>query len=367
MEMPYASDELVSHANKVLATGSSTAKHVLLTTNAVLPPSGGIRLAEIGHAGGNFGAIVNNSYSKLKVDGAANAVKFIRMRANAKNEIGALTFTVKSAADLPTTASRQGWTPIWWLPWQDRHIVKIKILDKTATPSIVFGPGIDPVPNPDLFFTAAINGCSVIAVGATSAPSIYHGGLDGDTMAPRLANETTEDAWQRLVGRIGGAKNVQGVGKSEYVAELAPTVADPNARRMNGAYKTTTDADNFEANLLARGNLTNVSVSPFGMVFGLRDGAGNWALTLVKNANISYQRISVVSKKRLFRSPKVTTTHVGEIRQPLTFDADGNAQPVLVASTTTQAFNHCVALGFKSFFPGVGAAQMHDMNSIMVF
>jgi hypothetical protein len=338
-----------------------------LTTNAVLPPSGGIRLAEIGHAGGNFGAIVNNSYSKLKVDGAANAVKFIRMRANAKNEIGALTFTVKSAADLPTTASRQGWTPIWWLPWQDRHIVKIKILDKTATPSIVFGPGIDPVPNPDLFFTAAINGCSVIAVGATSAPSIYHGGLDGDTMAPRLANETTEDAWQRLVGRIGGAKNVQGVGKSEYVAELAPTVADPNARRMNGAYKTTTDADNFEANLLARGNLTNVSVSPFGMVFGLRDGAGNWALTLVKNANISYQRISVVSKKRLFRSPKVTTTHVGEIRQPLTFDADGNAQPVLVASTTTQAFNHCVALGFKSFFPGVGAAQMHDMNSIMVF
>lgn len=365
--MPYASDELVAHANKVLATGSYKARYALLTTNAVLPPSGGIRLAEIGHAGANFGTIVNNSYSKLKIDGAANAVKFIRMRANEKNEIGALTFNVKSAADLPTPASRQGWTPIWWLPWQDRHIVKIKILDRTAHPTITFGPGIAPVDNPDLFFTAAINGCSVIAVGATSAPSIYHGGLDGDNMAPRHANETTEDAWQRLVGRIGGAKNVQGVGKSEYVSELDPTATDPNARFMVNGFKTTRAADAFEANLLARGNLTNVSVSPFGMVFGLRDDGGDWSLVLVKNANVSYRRITVTTKNRALRAPKVRTVVHGEVRQARTYDADGNLNPSNVVSTTEQAFNHCVALGFKPFFPGVGAVKMHDMNQIMVF
>ena len=368
--MPYASDELVAFANKVLATGGYQAKHAFLTTNAVLPPSGGIRLAEIGHAGANFGTIVDNSYSKLKIDGAANAVKFIRMRANAKNEIGALTFTVKSAADLPTVVSRQGWIPIWWLPWQDRHIVKMKILDKTANPTIAFGLGIAPVANPELFFTAAINGCSVIAVGQTGAPSIYHGGLDGDQMVPRGANETTEDAWQRLVGRIGGGKNVQGVGKSEYVAELDPTVTEPNARFTVNTFKTTRDADAFEQNLLQRGNLTNVSVSPFGMVFGLRDSAGDWSLVLVKNANVSYRRISVTSTKRLFRSPKITQTVQGEVRQPRTYDQHGDilpANPNVAVATNQQAYNHCVALGFKPFFPGLGAIKMFDMNQIMVF
>ncbi len=376
--VPYASDELVDHANKVLATGSYNAKYALLTTNAVLPPSGGIKLAEIGinavntpnlnqPGGPTFGTFVNNSYSKLKIDGAANTVKFIRMRANAKNEIGALTFTVKSPSDLPTVASRQGWTPVWWLPWQDRHIVKIKILDKTAHPTIAFGPNIDPVANPGLFFTAAINGCSVIAVGATTAPSMYHGGLDGSNMAPRGANETTEDAWQRLVGRLGGGKNVQGVGKSEYVAELDPTATDVNARFTVKDAKTTRDADNFEQNLMARGNLTNVSVSPFGMVFGLRDDGGNWSMVLVKNANISYRRISVVSKKRFLRSPKAVNVVSGEVRQARTYDAHGNLNASAVVSTTEQAFNHCVALGYKPFFPGLGAVKMHDFNSIMVF
>lgn len=364
--MPYASDSLVAHANKVLSTGGYQAKSYLLTSTPVLPPSGGIRLAEIGHAGEDFATVVNNSYSKLKIGNATDAVKFIRMRANAKNEIGALTFNVKSASELPDAASRVGWTPIWWLPWQDRHIVKIKILDVATTPVINFPLPIEPVANPNLFFTAAINGCSVIAVGATAAPSIYHGGLDGDTMVTRHVGETTEDAWQRLVGRLGGAKNVQGVGKTEYVAELDATPTDPNARfTVNGA-KTTRDADAFEKNLIARGSLTNVSVSPFGMVFGLRDSTGAWQLSLVKNANVGYQRITNVTKKRFLRSAKTVQVIKGELRDDRFYDASGNLTSTNV-STVERKINTCVVLGYKPFFPGVGAAHMYDMNQIQVF
>lgn len=187
-------------------------------------------------------------------------------------------------------------------------------------------------------------------------------------MKQRGANETTEAAWMRVVGRLGGAKNVQGVGRSEYVAELAPTLADPNARLTVNDEKTTQNALQFEQNLLARGSLTSIKVSPFGMVFGLRDATDNWELALVKNANYSYRSLHAVTKKRFVRSNKTVTVERGEVRQPLFFNADGssnlNPQPV---NTTDQAFNHCVALGFKTFFPGVGAVQMHNFNQINMF
>jgi hypothetical protein len=43
--MPYVSDETVSWANRVLSTGSAAGRKAMLTTNAVLPPAGGIDLA----------------------------------------------------------------------------------------------------------------------------------------------------------------------------------------------------------------------------------------------------------------------------------------------------------------------------------
>jgi hypothetical protein len=365
--MPYVSDETVLWANGVLAKGSFHALKSLFTTHPIVPPSGGINLAAVGLAGD-----LPFDYSKLKIGSAANSIKFIRLRPNEKNEIGAMTFVLKSPADLPTVASRVGWKPIWWLPWQSCHIPKIKIRSLATDPTIDAGVGIDPIPNPDLFVTAAINGCSVFAVGDTKFPSLYHGGVDGE-FSVRDPAETTEEAWRRLLGRTNknGKQNynVQGVGKTDYISELDADATDVNKRfRYNGA-TTTRAAAALEQQLEQRGTLTNVMVSPWGMVFGLRDLAGDWTMTLVKNAFVRYHRIQLIHKKRVLSPDKVITRHVGEFRANRTYDGSGNltSPPVKKKHLTEQAIQNCVSLGYQDFFPGRGAVTMHNLNQVNVY
>lgn len=358
--MPYVSDEQVDWANRVLRDGSMAARKAMLTSNAVLPPAGGIDLSAIGHAGEKFDDVVKQDFTKLKIGAAADSIAFIKLRANAKNEIGAMTFSLKRPRDLPTVASRAGWTPIWWLPWQSGHIVKIKIRSAATDRQIDCGPGVDPVDNPSVFFTAAINGCSVFAVGDNAAPSLYHGGING-SMSERRAGELTEDAWRRLLGRVGTTKNVQGIGKTDYISELNPTRRDDDDRTRF----STTAARQFEQQLLANGQLTNVAVDPWGMVFGLRDIGHDWSMTLVRNAVVRYRRVHVTSKKRLFGAPKTVRTVVGEQRAARRYDADGNVTVDL--KTAEQEITYCYTMGWQDFFPGVGNARLHDMSRITLF
>ncbi len=227
--MPYASQQLIDQGNDTLATGTTQAKKTFIRTHPVLPPSGGIKTAAVGGPNARFADVVTLDYSKLKIGAAADSLMFIRLRANEKNEVGALTFSMKSPADLPTTAARD-----------------------------------------------------------------------------------------------------------------------------------------FEAQQNLRGTLTNISVMPWGMVFGLRDATGQWSMTWVKNAFVMYHRIQTVTTKRFFRKDRQTTVQRGEIRAPRTYDADGNFT-VGVGNTTEQAINHCVCLGYQDFFPGTGQAQLYDQNQIQVF
>jgi hypothetical protein len=362
--MPYASDTLINWANGVLSTGNFHARRDLFIKNPILPPSGGIRLADIGHAGANFGDVVRLDYTKLKIGAAVDSIKFIKLRPNEKNEVGAMTFVMKSPDQLATTASRIGWTAIWWLPWQNKHIVKIKIRTLATDANIAPGGGIDPIPNPGVFVTAAINGCSVFAVGDTKFPSVYHGGSDG-AVTVRVPTETTEQAWERLLGRVGGGKNVQGVGKTDYVAELDPGGTDLNDRVKSGLDNTTNQAIALEQELIRRGTLTNISVSPWGMVFGLRDVGGDWTMSLVKNAFVTYKRIKVIQQKRFMRKPLPVTVHEGEFRDVRTYNADG--VPTIRAAINEQAIQTCVTLGYQDFFPGRGAVSLYNLATIAIF
>lgn len=362
--MPYADQTVVDAANVTLATGSAAQRKTLITTNPIMPPSGGIRYKAVNPAATDFKQVVKGDYTKLKIGAAGDSIAFIKLRPNEKNEVGAITFTIKTPAELPTAPSRVGWIPVWWLPWQSGHIVKIKIRSNVTDPVINCGVGVAAVNNPPIFFTAAINGCSVFAVGDTQSPSMYHGGSDGPVTV-RNPTELTEDAWRRLIGRAHTAKNVQGIGKHHYISQMKnpgewedPFAPDDKEDRTS--YETAASR-NFAANLEERGNLTNVTVSPWGMVFGLRDAANNWQMTLVKNAFVKYQKIH--TQARFLRKPKVT--EVGETRTTRNYDADGNMyNPVVVQSPDIQ---NCHTLGYQDFFPGVGAAQMFDQDNIVVF
>lgn len=361
--MPYADQTIVDAANNTLATGTPAQRKTLITTNPILPPSGGIRYKAVNPGAEKFGDVVKQNYTKLKIGAAGDSIAFIKLRPNEKNEIGAITFTVKTPAELKTTASRAGWIAVWWLPWQSGHIVKIKIRSNVTDPVINCGTGIDPVNNPPIFFTAAINGCSVYAVGNTQNPSMYHGGVDGP-MAVRNPTELTEDAWRRLVGAHAGS-NMQGIGKHNYISEMKPVnkwsnPLTPDDKNDRTSFETSASRA-FATNLEQRGNLTNISVSPWGMVFGLRDVADNWQMTLVKNAFVSYKKIQ--KTKRFLRKTKVT--HVGETRTDRKYTSDGDMyEPVVNHFPEVQ---NCHTLGYMDFFPGVGAAQMYDLGNIVVF
>ena len=362
--MPYADQATVDAAINTLSNGSFAQRKTLLTTNPFLPPSGGINYKTVNPAAAEFKDVVRLDYSKLKIGAASDSIAFIKLRPNEKNEIGAITFTVKTPANLPTNASRNGWIAVWWLPWQAEHIVKIKIRSNVTDPVINCGPGVDPVNNPPIFFTAAINGCSVFAVGATQNPSMYHAGSTGMTV--RGPNELTEDAWRRLLGRAGTAKNLQSIGKYDYISELKPQSKWANPLAPKDTDRTsfeTTASRRFESNLAWRGNLTNITVSPWGMVFGLRDAANNWEMTLVKNAFVRYQKIHTKKRMLGLRSPKVTLT--GETRTDRNYDADGDIYNQVIVNH--QEIQNCHTLGYQVFFPGVGAAQMQDPANIVVF
>ena len=101
------------------------------------------------------------------------------------------------------------------------------------------------------------------------------------------------------------------------------------------------------------------------MVFGLRDAADNWQMTLVKNASVEYQKIQI--KTRFLKKDKRKL--LGETRDTKSFDPDGNERVLAVPLPPVQydKIQNCHTLGYQDFFPGAGAAQMHDLTQIAVF
>lgn len=348
--MTYVSNLAVNAANNTLATGNYAQRKTLLTSQAICPPSGVV-------------TGTTSDYSKLKIGNAEDCIKFIKFRPQEKNELGAMTFVMKDASALSTVAARAGWVAIWWLPWVSKHIVKIKIRSLATLPQLQIGTD-DPIPNPDLFFTAAINGCSVFVVGDDRGPSVYHAGVDG-ALEQRQAHETTEAAWERLVNRPGAMS----VGKTEYISELrSPTSADGD-RVTSGPLniKTTAAAAALEKQLAKNKYLSNVSVAPSGMVFGMRDATGHWTMSLVRNATVTCQRLVVVGTEKRFMLPaKKIRAQSTETFRDRTYDADGKVTKAAVATSHSQAVS-TVVLGHHDFFPGRGVATMKRPKQIQVF
>lgn len=347
--MPLVTQATIDRIAHVLSNGGHNMKEAVLRSTPINPPNGNTSMFsghDLNHASLNF--------TKLKITDVNDMVCFIRFKAIERDHVGAMTFETKFARELPALADRVGWIPCWFLPWSSGRIIKFKIPDVAAMPIVNFNGAVAPVANPSLFFTAGINGCSVFAVGAASAPSVYHGGINPGSglVMPLQPNETTEAAWRRLIGRAHTAKVVRSVGKTEYISELNnPLGTDDTDRVSRGGMKTTVLADQMEANLELRGNLSNVTVSPWGAVFGLRDGAGNWTMSLVKNSTVTYQRVVTTVKKKWFKPNETIRTNVGETRG------------MLVNYPISNSYN----LGYRDFFPGAGAAVITNVDLTQIF
>jgi len=369
--MPMASKSEIDRVMNILLNHGHDAKRAVLRTTPINPPHGDKTMftsAEV--------TDMALAFSKLKIVHPSDMIRFIKLGAVDRDHIGAMTFVTRRPDQLPTVASRAGWVPCWFLPWASARVIQMKISSVAASPTIACPDGVDPVPNPDLFFTAGINGCSVFAIGDATGPTVYHGGVDpgSDIAMPLQDHETTEAAWRRIIGRAATTKFVGSVGKHDYITELTdPNTDDDTARfRFNNA-KTTRLAATLEDQLMRNGQLTRVMVAPWGAVFGLRNPATNqWTMTLVRNAVASSFRLVTTVKKRYFRRNKVITTERGELRPTTAATLPMTADGVIDLDNPNlqlmeQCLINCVNLGFKEFFPGGGQSMQRDITNMQVF
>lgn len=167
---------------------------------------------------------------------------------------------------------RPGWAPVYFLPWDSAGaVVRLRIPRKGESD-----------PDPDIFLTAAINGCSVFVQGDADAPTVYHaGGYTGESdhnQAARfwreaLASHLRSSARARARGAVGGEVN-----KTQYVTTPG-TVGNSTTPRAQ-QYETW-----LKQKLDKTGRFTITMVNPWGCVMGIRTGT-TWSFYLQENATV---------------------------------------------------------------------------------
>lgn len=170
--------------------------------------------------------------------------------------------------------------PTWWLPWDEGGaIIGVRIPRK--------GTSRDSS-DPDRFFTAGINGCSIFFEGTPSHPIIYHAG--GSTGVDTASGSAS--FWSDIMDVASG--NYTGeVNKTDYITR------DDTRDSLNR--KTSQAAKDYETWLRnnSSSSLEISQVDPWACVMGIRDGAGNWKFYLQENATVTYvvlKKQSILSK-----------------------------------------------------------------------
>jgi hypothetical protein len=201
-----------------------------------------------------------------------------------------------------------GYVPVYFLPWDS---------DGAAVRLTIPAPGVNN-PDPDIFFTAAINGCSIFFQGTRQNPTIYHCG--GGTGFAKAQITEAEEFWQEVVDDFVGQDAAAGranlgnvaarsVGKSEYVATPGYK-SKPDVGAIQSF--TTPRALKYQKQLKRKHGITKLTieeVSPWGSVLGRRDNNGDWTFFLQENATIIYHQVDR-SLPNLFKGVKTPAQYV---------------------------------------------------------
>jgi hypothetical protein len=281
----------VDAAQNALQSNTYQTMYDEFTKRAICPPDGIVVGAKVSDSLLGAAATVGK---RQTIDGTLDKVAFMRFIAGSgKESRGALTFEVRSPAQLKKTAERAGWVPIYWLPWLSANIVEMTMdtgtdRAKLARPSD--DNTIDPIDEPKVFFTAAINGCSVfVTPGTDGGLTVKHAGFTG-SLKQQFANDrqnwkmmggNSADAWRYLTGANALQAGTYGeVNSNDYIKAGA-------ARR----------ADKLKQKLNKNRQFHFTQVSPQGCVFGLKNTTNQWEFFLQKNMLIAYQKYVATPEK----------------------------------------------------------------------
>lgn len=346
--MPNFTNGEIDYVSRVLAGTDATSKLRLFEQIAVSPPdtATGNRISQ----GRGFRRDTSSNaaieFTKVALDDAGERIGYVELKRASGAKEGALTFDCTTADATPTGARANG-VPIWWLPWESRHMIKIKIVAQTTALSDSAGV---PLPNPDLFFTAAVSGCSVFVRGGPVTPSVYHGGIDGKLVDDTSGKFTVRGVFsKRQFKRLGGSTPAfwrQVLSGMDYdthrgdVDLLTPTAGANKFNRPNDPVgeintthytsdkgtKSTRNSRAFEQFLKKQAKTCNRRIdviAPWGSVFGLRSGA-NWTFYLQQNVLVVYTNL--LSNQTISDSLVLAVTSFfpgrGEARPPKLEKAD---------------------------------------------
>jgi hypothetical protein len=194
------------------------------------------------------------------------------------------------------------WVPVYFLPWikdADGGVVNLHIPDIALQAQVANSEGKQ-IPNPGIFFTASISGCSIFFKNTNREPRVYHaGGSTGHVNNP--ANAALH--WQTVMN------DPKGTAKGVVQAEVDKThYIDDGVTAGGPAGSTTARAGAYETWLQNKyTNRLHVEyVQPWGSVIGFRDAAiGTWTFYLQENATIfyvEYKKILGIKTKQLVTS-----------------------------------------------------------------
>jgi len=248
---------------------------------AVLPPSkaGGQTMTSQGSVwtdvsdedtravtGGSHGSTAEVLWKSVPLSQRVVRINFEKKTTG--NEKEALTFTVGTTG-----------VPIYFLPWESLSIVSLAIPDAKGA----FYEPDDP-DMPGLFFTAAINGCSVFVKGDPFRPEVFHAGIDGDFASTTSAVEFWQDRMRTILAKQGPGGGHLGatreINKRDYIKD--PTFKDPTTTATASAFEDWlkhNQSDEFRVQ----------AVSPWACVFGIRFGRA-WSFYLQENATATIMR-----------------------------------------------------------------------------
>lgn len=246
------------------------------------------------------GAVLAPRDSSLALTGPGNLVAYTKLT-KADNQYGEsknqynLFFYSKAVA---AVTGVDDYIAAYFLPWTSDHLTRIVIPPKVPTRAGI-SDALRRQSDPDLFFTAAVNGCSVFVEGDPRHPTVYHAGTTENRSNPGDKNPfvagNARVHWTRLFDqqRLGGGA-YGSVHKDDYVNYLG-TGTTPEALQ----YKAFLESE-------ASTRMKIHSVTAEGSVFGVRDPQGAWAFYLQKNIRFVYTRL--VKKKKLLKTRYVPAT-----------------------------------------------------------
>lgn len=220
--------------------------------------------------------------------------------------------------------------PVWYLPWDPDHLVRLTIPRYRDENVRDFGGGVEVDPyNPHLFFTAGLTGCSVFAYGDPRNPTVVHAG----TQAPTPYGDDSAGFWREIL-TAERFQRLQHVGLAHEVNLDDYMGNTPNLARFHNWLQQQPQRFTVEHTITS------------GSVFGIRYGA-LWTFYLQENVWVARYRMERQRRRRTVQTGGL----LGFFTTPVTEEWDVD---VRVNHDTTRP------ISVRPFFPHGGHARFWE-------